>query len=82
MRSLVRRAEVCQGDAHGMKPLLPFPQTFVLTHCNAVGGYLPTRPAYAEGGYEVQSSPFAPGAAETVVEETPRRLRALRQAGP
>jgi neutral ceramidase len=63
-----------------IKTASPFSHTFVLTHCNAAGGYLPTRSSYAEGGYEVLSSPFAAGAAEMVVEETTRMLRELRFA--
>jgi hypothetical protein len=33
-----------------------------------VAGYLPTAGAYPEGGYEIWVTPFAPGAAELVVE--------------
>ena len=40
----------------------------IITHCNGGSGYLPIRAAYAEGGYEVQSSRFAPGADEKVIE--------------
>jgi neutral ceramidase len=60
----------------------PFPYTIVITHCNAAGGYLPTRSSYAEGGYEVQSSSFAPGAAERVIEEATRMLQELHKANP
>jgi hypothetical protein len=70
--------EVFNEIGQAIKAASPFPSTLVFTHCNAAGGYLPTRPSYAEGGYEVQSSPFAPGAAERLVEETTRMLKELR----
>ena len=38
------------------------------------------REAYAAGGYEVETSPFAPGAAEIVVEESLRMLHELWSA--
>jgi hypothetical protein len=59
----------------------PFPHTFVMTHCNGAAGYLPTRESYPEGGYEVQSSAFGPGAAEALGEETLKMLRDLHDAG-
>jgi hypothetical protein len=55
----------------------PFPCTLVITHCNGSAGYLPVRRAYLEGGYEVQSSPFGPAAAEQIVKEALRMLNAL-----
>jgi hypothetical protein len=55
----------------------PFRHTFILTHCNGAAGYLPTRESYPEGGYEVQSSKFGPGAAEALLDETLRTLREL-----
>jgi hypothetical protein len=74
--------EVFDEIGQAIKTASPFPQTFVLTHCNAAGGYLPTRSSYAEGGYEVQSSPFAPGADEKVIGEATRMLQSLRKATP
>lgn len=71
--------EVFNAIGQAIKQASPFPHTFVFTHCNAAGGYLPTRASYAEGGYEVQSSPFAPGAAEQVVDATTRLLHTLRK---
>jgi hypothetical protein len=55
----------------------PFRYTFILTHCNGAAGYLPTRASYSEGGYEVQSSHFGPGAAEGLVEQTLGMLREI-----
>ena len=49
------------------------PDLFLLTACDCNGseGYLPTEAAFAEGGYEVQTTSFTP--------ETPRRLLGLAQ---
>jgi neutral ceramidase len=61
-----------------IKKTSPFPYTFVLTHCNGAGGYLPTASSYPEGGYEVLNSPFAPGADQRLVKEVRRMLTELR----
>ena len=60
-----------------IKEASPFEHTFVITHCNGAAGYLPTRDAYIEGGYEVRSSPFAPSAAEKVVKKAVEMLHNL-----
>jgi hypothetical protein len=60
-----------------IKKASPFPVTIVITHCNGAAGYLPTKRAYLEGGYEVQSSPFAPDAADIVTREAVRMLHQL-----
>jgi hypothetical protein len=70
--------EVFNELGRAIKDGSPFRSTFVFTHCNGAGGYVPTRPSYAEGGYEVQSSPYAPGAGELLVEETGRLLKQLK----
>ena len=70
--------EVFNEFGKAIKAASPFRTTFVMTHCNGAAGYMPTRPSYEEGGYEVQSSAFAPGAGEQMVEEVTRLLRELR----
>ena len=55
----------------------PWPHTLVFTHCNGAAGYLPTRESYKDGGYEIDSSPFAPDAADQVVKEVLTLLHAL-----
>ncbi|MCX6905097.1 MAG: hypothetical protein NTW03_16785, partial [Verrucomicrobia bacterium] len=67
--------EVFNDIGKAIKAASPFQHTFVFTHCNGAAGYMPTRPSYAAGGYEVQSSSFGPGAAEMLIEETTRMLR-------
>jgi hypothetical protein len=70
--------EVFHEIGKAVKAASPFRTTFILTHCNGAAGYLPTRSSYAEGGYEVQSSPFAPGADEQLIEATLQTLRELK----
>lgn len=58
----------------------PFPQTCVIELANDTVGYLPTRKAFGEGGYEVVSSPYAPGAGEQLVEAAVKLLEGLQKA--
>jgi hypothetical protein len=74
--------EVFNAIGQTIKSASPFPHTFVLTHCNGAAGYLPTKESYPDGGYEVQTSGFAPTAAEQVVEQTIELLRQLRNELP
>ncbi len=57
----------------------PFKYTFLITHCNGAAGYLPPADLYTEGGYEIQTSPFAPEAAKQIVTKTGHMLRELSQ---
>lgn len=63
-----------------IKARSPFAQTMVLELANDSLGYLPTRAAYAEGGYEPASSDWAPGAGEELVEAAVKLLEALRRS--
>jgi hypothetical protein len=52
-----------------MRKQSPFTNTFMITHCNGSSGYLPTEAAYAEGGYEVNSTRAkAPGAEKPIID--------------
>jgi hypothetical protein len=51
-----------------IKARSPFAYTFVSELCNDVIGYVPTRKAYDEGGYEATSTPLVPGTGEQMVE--------------
>ena len=51
-----------------IKQRSPFPQTMVLELANDCVGYIPTRRAFEEGAYEPESSPYAPGFGEQIVE--------------
>jgi len=55
----------------------PCRHTFVITHCNDAAGYLAPKEAHVQGGYEVQSSRFAPQAADIVIRESIRMLHDL-----
>jgi hypothetical protein len=52
----------------------PFAHTLFSGYSNGGFGYLPVRSAFEEGGYEVETSPFSPDAAEIVVQEGLRML--------
>ncbi|HXP59328.1 MAG TPA: neutral/alkaline non-lysosomal ceramidase N-terminal domain-containing protein [Dongiaceae bacterium] len=70
--------EVFNEIGLAIKAASPFRHTFILTHCNGAAGYVPTRSSYPEGGYEVQTSPFAPGADEVLSKEATRLLKQLQ----
>lgn len=59
-----------------IKRLSPFRTTFVVELSQAVEtAYIPTRSAYAGGGYEVTNSTVQPGSGELLVEAAIRLLR-------
>jgi neutral ceramidase len=70
--------EVFNELGKAIKTGSPFPFTIVMTHCNGAGGYVPIRAAYDEGGYEVRTSPWLPGAGERLVEEAVKALQELK----
>jgi neutral ceramidase len=55
----------------------PCAHTFVITHCNGAAGYLAPPELHVQGGYEVQSSRFAPQAADLVIRASIRLLHDL-----
>ncbi len=70
--------ELFNDIGKAIKKQSPFKETFVITNCGE-GGYLPTRQAHAEGGYEVGISPFAPEAADFLVAEAVKLLNQVRE---
>ncbi len=70
-------AEVCTEIGLAIKAGSPCERTFVITHCNGSASYLPTKEMYVQGGYEVNTSPFGPQAAEIVIREAIRLLQDL-----
>jgi hypothetical protein len=56
----------------------PFPHTLVLGLANEAIGYVPTRRAYDEGGYEPTSSRLQPGSGEHLVDAALELLASLR----
>lgn len=62
-----------------LKKASPFKNTFVVELSNAIEcRYVPTREAYARGGYEVVNSVLQPGGGEMLVEAALRLLRELK----
>ena len=55
-----------------------FAQTFVVGYCNDLIGYIPTRAAYDEGGYEVDTARIAAGAGEEIVDAVLSTLGEMR----
>ena len=51
---------ICEGS--------PFDTTILCCLTNSSGGYIPTRTAYDEGGYEAKSSSLKPGSDDILVE--------------
>jgi hypothetical protein len=60
-----------------IKAASPYRNTMVITMCDGVDFYVPTRKAYAEGSYEVVNSRVEPGAGESLVEAAVALLRSL-----
>ena len=69
--------EVLTEIGMSIKAASPFEHTFVITHCNGAADYLPPKHLYIEGGYEINSSPFAPQAADMVVKQVVKMLHEL-----
>lgn len=63
-------APVEMFDTNGMfiKENSPYDMTFICGYANAAMGYLPSKLAWENSGYEVVVSRFAPGTAETIAD--------------
>jgi neutral ceramidase len=57
-----------------------FARTFVVCYSNDLIGYIPTREAYPQGGYEVATARVAPGAGDAMVAAALATLRDMRIA--
>ena len=55
----------------------PFKETVLCALTNSAGGYIPTRKAYEEGGYEARSSSLRPGGDDIIVEGMSQLLNEL-----
>ena len=55
----------------------PFGHTLFSGYSNGGFGYIPTREAFSEGGYEIEATPFSPDAADALVAAGIRLLRDL-----
>ena len=61
-----------------IKKRSPFAHTHLIELANGAIGYIPNRPAYAEGAYEVVSARCAAGGGELLVETAVGLLRELK----
>jgi hypothetical protein len=62
-----------------IKKASPFPYTLIAELANGSIGYIPDKPAYAQGNYEVVSARCAEGSGEMLVEAAVRMLKELGQ---
>lgn len=62
-----------------IKAASPYDHTFVITHCNGGAGYVCPAKLFPEGGYEVDSTRFAPAAADLLVQRVGEMLQQLKQ---
>lgn len=58
----------------------PFAHTLFSGYSHGGFGYIPARNTYAEGGYEVEASPFSPGAHDVIVKESLAALEELAKS--
>ena len=70
-------AEVLSEIGLVIKASSPFKHTIIFTHCNGTADYISPQHIYVEGGYEVESSPFASTAADILVKHVTKLLHRL-----
>ena len=70
-------AEVLSEIGLAIKASSPFKHTIILTHCNGTADYISPQHIYVEGGYEVETSPFASTAADMLVKHVTKLLHRL-----
>ncbi len=62
-----------------VKKASPFAFTMFCGYSDGIGGdYMPTPEEYKYGGYEVERTPYGPGAAQKVIDAATRLLESLR----
>ena len=75
---LAASVEMFAATGLAIKAGSPFAHTLVSGYSGPSGGYLPTADAYPLGGYEIEITPFAPGAADACVAASIEVLRELK----
>ena len=73
-------AEPFAEIALAIKARSPFPHTWFGGYVGGWAGYIPIAEEYPRGGYEVDTTPFAPEAAARVVDGTLAALREFHAA--
>ncbi len=74
-------AEVLSEIGSAIEKASPFRHTVIITHCNGSAGYIAPRRLFLEGGYEVQTSPFASAASDELIRRTVAMLHRLLISG-
>lgn len=79
MAMVLTNGELFNEIGVAVKKASPFKVTMFCGYGNHVGGgYMPVESEYARGSYEVDSTPYGPGAAEKVIEESIALLKSIR----
>jgi len=79
MAMVLTNGEMFAGIGAAVKKASPFKLTMFCGYGNRTGGgYMPTKPEYAFGSYEVDRTSYAPEAAEIVIKETIALLKSVR----
>jgi hypothetical protein len=73
--------EMFAGTGLAIKTGSPFAHTLVSGYTGPNDGYLPTAEAYPLGGYEIEVTPFAAGAADVAADAAIALLHSLRNQG-
>lgn len=60
-----------------IKAKSPFRYTYIVGYANGYVGYVPTKQAFEEGGYEAVTAQFAPETSDIVIEESLALLNSL-----
>lgn len=69
--------EVFNEISLSLRKKSPYPNTFMITHCNGSCGYLITDKTYAVGGYETKSTRVKMGAEKAIVDNLLDMIRKL-----
>jgi hypothetical protein len=73
--------EPFSGIGLAIKEHSPFPFTWFGGYTGGWAGYIPTPEEYPRAGYEVETSPFTPEAAGTLIDGAVAALHELEQQG-
>lgn len=71
--------EMFSENGQQIKEASPFKMTFVVTYANAICGYVPSKPTYVYGGFEVEYNNYVEGTAEALVDRFASMLNELHK---
>jgi hypothetical protein len=79
MAMVLTNGELFNEIGVAVKKASPFKVTMFCGYGSHLGGgYMPIKSEYAHGSYEVDGTPYGPGAAEQVIEESIALLKSIR----